>query len=77
MNKDEVISQLKKIIEDQMEITILNPDEPLDIDSFTMTLIITFTNEKIGVQLDMESLDLDDFKSLTSLAELITSQPKL
>jgi acyl carrier protein len=71
MKKDELISKLKSLIEEQQEITIGSPDENLDLDSFTMMLVITFADSELGVKLDMDSLDFDEFKSLNSLANLI------
>lgn len=71
LEKNQVVSKLKKLIEEHCEINIKSPDDRLDIDSFTMTLIIVFVKEEIGVQLDMETLDFDAFTSLNTLASLI------
>ena len=74
MNQEQLKNELKSMIEKQMEITIASPDEKLDIDSFTMMLIVTFINEKIGIILDMEALDFDDFNSLNSLIGMIDNK---
>ena len=66
-----LVEKLKKLIEEQDNITIERPDQQLDIDSFTMMLIITFVDEDMGVQLDMDTLDFDDFKSLNVLANIV------
>lgn len=66
-----LVEKLKKLIEEQDNITIERPDQQLDIDSFTMMLIITFVDEDMGVQLDMDILDFDDFKSLNDLANIV------
>lgn len=76
MNKEQLSNELKSMIEKQMEITIASPDEKLDIDSFTMMLIVTFINEKTGVLLDMEALDFDDFNSLDSLINMCDNKAK-
>ena len=54
--------------------TIGNNDQELNIDTFTMMLIITFTEEKLGINLDMEVLDFDDFKSINVLVNMIFAQ---
>jgi acyl carrier protein len=71
MEKNEIISQLKTLIEDQTEKKIKDENENLDIDSFTMMLVITFAHQKLNVKLDMETLDFDQFKSLNDLATVI------
>ena len=71
MNKADVTEKLKKLIQDQDGITIESPDQNLDIDSYTMMLIIMFVEEEMGVQLDMDTLDFDDFLSLNRLADLV------
>ena len=71
MNKADVTVKLKKLIQDQDGITIESPDQSLDIDSYTMMLIIMFVEEEMGVQLDMDTLDFDDFLSLNRLADLV------
>ena len=71
MKRPDVIEKIKNLIEQEREIVIDNDDQKLDIDSFTMTLIISFVNDEMGVVLDMETLDFDAFTSLNTLADLI------
>ena len=74
MKRPDVIEKIKNLIEQEREIVIDNDDQKLDIDSFTMTLIISFVNDEMGVVLDMETLDFDAFTSLNTLADLIEAQ---
>jgi acyl carrier protein len=76
LEKQQIVSNLQKVIEEHLEIKINDPDDKLDIDSFTMTLIIVFVDEEIGVQLDMETLDFDAFTSLNTLADLVITEAK-
>ena len=76
MEKNEIIGQLKELIERQTEKKIKSPDENIDIDSFTMMLVITFVDQKLKVKLDMDTLDFDKFKSLNDLANLILTNKK-
>jgi len=76
MEKKEIINQLKELIEEQTEKKIKSSDENIDIDSFTMMLVITFADQKLKVKLDMETLDFDKFKSLNDLAEIIVKNKK-
>ena len=71
MEKEKIITQLKELIEDQTEKKINSSKENINIDSFTMMLVITFADQKLNVKLDMENLDFDKFKSLEDLANLI------
>ncbi len=74
MNREELIAKLKELIEKETQEEIKSPDEELDIDSFTMMLIITFADVELGVTLNMDSLDFDAFKSLNTFADLILEQ---
>ena len=76
MKKEQVITQLKELIEEQTEKRINNNDEDINIDSFTMMLIITFADQKLNIKLDMDTLDFDKFKSLNDLANLILTNKK-
>ena len=76
MKKNEIIAQLKGLIESQTEKKIKSPDENIDIDSFTMMLVITFVDQKLKVKLDMDTLDFDKFKSLNDLANIILINKK-
>jgi len=73
MEKTEILAKLKSLIEEQGEIVISGNDDVLDIDSYMMMLIITFVGDEMGVQLDMDQLDFDTFKSLNILADLVAS----
>ncbi len=76
MKKEQIITQLKELIEEQTEKRINNNDEDINIDSFTMMLVITFADQKLNIKLDMDTLDFDKFKSLNDLANLILINKK-
>ena len=76
MKKEQIITQLKELIEEQTEKRINNNDEDINIDSFTMMLVITFADQKLNIKLDMDTLDFDKFKSLNDLANLILTNKK-
>ena len=71
MDQKTIVLKLKEIIEKQTEKTIKDEFEDIDIDSFTMMLVIAFADQELGVKLDMEKLDFDKFKSLNDLAKVI------
>ena len=70
MERTEVTTKLKELIETETKITIGSDDQELDIDSFMMMMTITFIEAEFGVALDMDELDFDAFKSLNTLADL-------
>jgi acyl carrier protein len=74
MEKQIIIDKLKDLIEGQDEIKISSPDQKLDIDSYTMMLVITYVREEMEVQLDMDALDFDAFTSLNSLSDIVAQQ---
>ena len=74
MDKREIATKLKEMIESLDEITIEGNGQELDIDSFTMMMIITFIAEEMDVQLDMDSLDFDAFTSIDTLTDLVLAE---
>jgi acyl carrier protein len=74
MDKTEIIKKLKDFIEKQDNIVIEDANQRLDIDSYTMMLIIMFVDEDIGVQLDMDTLDFDAFLSLDTFASIVLQE---
>ena len=76
MEKSEVLKELKNLIEGQTEKKIKDENQDIDIDSFTMMLVITFADQKLNIKLDMDTLDFDKFKSLNDLANLILTNKK-
>jgi acyl carrier protein len=76
VEKKIIINQLKELIEEQTEEKINSFEEDIDIDSFTMMLVISFADQKLKVKLNMDTLDFDKFKSLNDLANLILENKK-
>ena len=70
------IISARSLREEQTEKKIKSSDENIDIDSFTMMLVITFADQKLKVKLNMDTLDFDKFKSLNDLAEIIVKNKK-
>ena len=71
MERTEVTGKLKSLIEEVNEISIGDENEQLDIDSYTMMLVITYVKEELGVELDLENMDFDAFTSLNTFADLV------
>ena len=73
LDKQEISQKIKKVIEDEREMTIDSSDQQLDIDSFTMMLVIMFVKDELGIQLDMEKLDFDAFCGQITFVQLFGS----
>ena len=74
MDRNEIIAKLKTLVEEEGQIKIESDDQALDIDSFTMMLVITFVSEEFGVELDLDQLDFDVFNSLNTFADMVQQQ---
>lgn len=76
LNRDEVKSKIKKLIESELNIKIQSDDQDLvgtdTIDSYTMMLLISFINKEYKVELDMEKIDFDAFGSINTITDLVT-----
>lgn len=71
MTRGEMATKLKAMIEDQKHATISSLDARLDLDSFTMMMVITFIDSEMGVRLDLDKMDFDAFMSMDTLLDLI------
>lgn len=74
MERTEITTKLKELIETETKTTIASDDQELDIDSFMMMMVITFIDEQFKIALDMEELDFDAFTSLDTLADLVINK---
>ncbi len=71
VDSSELVSDLRQLIEGELKIRVESDSQELDLDSYTMMMVILFIEEHAGVQLDMDKLDFDAFTSLTSLVSLV------
>ena len=74
MERTEVTTKLKELIETETKTTIGSDDQELDIDSVMMMMTITFIDEQFNIALDMDELDFDAFTSLGTLADLVMNK---
>ncbi len=76
LTREALIERFTGLIEEQkVGFTLTDPSAPLDLDSFTMMLILTAASE-MSVDLDMEHLDFDDFYSLDVLVDKVLAEAK-
>ena len=71
VDSGELVSDLRQLIEGELKIRVESDSQELDLDSYTLMMVILFIEEHAGVQLDMDKLDFDAFTSLTSLVSLV------
>ncbi|MBP5857428.1 hypothetical protein KAJ83_10450 [Marivibrio halodurans] len=67
------MARVKALIEDQNRIVIDAPEDSLEIDSFTIILIITYAEESLGIRLDIDRLDFENFESLERIEDALFS----
>ena len=73
MERNTVIQDLKKIIEEQNNIVVESREQELAIDSFTIILILTLAQEKLEMELDLEKLDFENFENLAAIEDVLFS----
>ncbi len=71
MDRSTITDGIKTLIEKENDFSIEDNDQPLNIDSFTMMMVITYIDSNLGVRLQLSSLDFDNFYSLNTLADLV------
>ena len=55
---------------------VLDPDEPLRIDSLSLIRLVSFMETDCGIRVEDEELVADNFASLRSLGDLIARKSK-
>lgn len=70
MDNEKLTSDLRELIEGELKMKVASDSQELDLDSFTMMLVILFIEERSGVQVNLDDLDFDAFTSLASLSNL-------
>ena len=71
MDRQQAMAEIVRLIEEQNRITVSGRDEKLEIDSFTIILILTFADQKLGIDVDTTSLDFDDFSTLARIEQTV------
>ena len=74
MDRSDIFDKLKACLETECKVAVPAADAGLDIDSFNMMLIITYADEKLGIDLDMDRLNFDALMSLDNLTDLIVKE---
>jgi acyl carrier protein len=76
IDRDKLISGIKQLIESDKRIgrgKIESPDQELDIDSLLVTMIIAFADSEYGVEIGMDRLDYDAFRTLNKIVDMLTN----
>ena len=55
---------------------VLDPDEPLRIDSLSLIRLVSFMETDCGIRVEDEELVADNFASFRSLGDLIARKPQ-
>jgi D-alanine--poly(phosphoribitol) ligase subunit 2 len=71
-----VTSQINAVLRDHLNVIVDSPDTDLIetglIDSIGLVELIVQLEERFGVNLPMDTIKIDDFRSINKLADLIT-----
>lgn len=73
MDKAAAMERIKAIIEEQNAITIAAEADGIEVDSLTILLIFTYARETLGISLDSDKLDFDNFASLATIEDTVFS----
>jgi acyl carrier protein len=74
VTREDIVDRIRGLVEHQTGHAIASADDELDLDSFVMMLVISFVHDELDVQLDLERVDFDSFKSLNVIADLVIQQ---
>ncbi len=70
MDNGKLTSDLRSLIEGELKIQVTSESQELDLDSYTMMMVILFIEEQSGIPVNLDDLDFDAFTSLSSLTSL-------
>jgi acyl carrier protein len=70
----EVVTRIERLFEDALSMPAPAPDDDLVdgavLDSLSLVTLLFEIEREFGVQIPLESLDVDDFRTIERLAEL-------
>ena len=70
-----LIDQISRLMAEKLLVETSSPEEDLlssgVIDSFSLIQLLVNLEEQFGVQISLEELEIDDFRSIQSIARLI------
>ncbi len=71
----EVLARLARIFEESLSLPAPAPHEDIIetglLDSLALVTLLFEVEQEFGLQIPLESLDIDDFRSLTGIAQLL------
>jgi len=76
-NEEEIVARIGSIFEDTLSMSAPAPD--LDIidaallDSLTLVSLLFAIEQEFGMEIPLDSLEIDDFRTLQSIAKMIAS----
>ncbi len=70
MDNGKLTRDLRSLIEGELKIQVTSESQELDLDSYTMMMVILFIEEQSGIPVNLDDLDFDAFTSLSSLTSL-------
>lgn len=73
MDRTVAMARIKAIIEDQNDTVVAAATDRIEIDSLTILLILTFAQNTLGISLETEKLDFDNFESLATIEDAVFS----
>jgi D-alanine--poly(phosphoribitol) ligase subunit 2 len=73
---EEVVGDIRAVLRDHLNVLVDSPDVDLlengSVDSIGLVELILQLEDRFGVSLPMDALEIDDFRSINAIARLIT-----
>lgn len=77
-HQEDLVVQVHRLLTDHLNIDAPSADSDIvdsgALDSFTMVELLATVEEQFGVEVPIETLDVDNFRSARSVADLIAAQ---
>jgi len=83
MSSEQVIEKIKRIVVEDLDVNLKYDDldettplfeEGLGLDSVVLVELISFIEKRFNIQLGDEALNMDTFKNLRSVAQVVSQQ---
>ncbi len=83
MSSEQVIEKIKRIVVEDLDVNLSYDDldetvplfeEGLGLDSVVLVELISFIEKRFNIQLGDEALNMDTFKNLRSVAQVVSAQ---
>lgn len=79
--QEQLAREITQLLNDQLLVEVNSPEDDLlasgVLDSLTLVQLLFDLERRFGVTIPLEELEIDDFRSINSIASLVQARPRV